>query len=200
MKVGNKRVWIAVSALLMPSVAHAHLINAGFGPFYNGALHLIMSPMDVVRLVALCLFAGAQSHASARMFIMVLPTSWFAGGLCALTIDGSVEFAIGNSVYLIVMGLLVAGDAKLPRVVVAILAAICGLYLGFQGGVELRGDNLNWVALCGSTTMVSAVCLGMTGLIASLTSFPFRIGFRVLGSWAAAVGLLSIGWVVAGVR
>ena len=31
---------------LWPQTAHAHLMNTGFGPFYDGVMHLALSPDD----------------------------------------------------------------------------------------------------------------------------------------------------------
>jgi hypothetical protein len=39
-----------VAAVLMagPGVAQAHLVTSGLGPFYDGALHVLLSPGDLL--------------------------------------------------------------------------------------------------------------------------------------------------------
>jgi urease accessory protein len=48
---------LAVTLTATPSV-HAHLINTGFGPFYDGLTHLFVTPQDLLRVFALALLAG----------------------------------------------------------------------------------------------------------------------------------------------
>jgi urease accessory protein len=38
--------------------AHAHLMNTGFGPFYDGLAHPLMSPEDLLPVAAMTLLAG----------------------------------------------------------------------------------------------------------------------------------------------
>jgi hypothetical protein len=44
--------------LCAPSVARAHLVNTGLGPFYDGAMHLALSPDDLLGLFAAAMLAG----------------------------------------------------------------------------------------------------------------------------------------------
>ena len=41
-------VWVALSLLGWLAPAHAHLMSTGFGPFYDGMTHLILSPDDLL--------------------------------------------------------------------------------------------------------------------------------------------------------
>jgi len=190
-------LFLTLAALSAPSMAQAHLVNSGVGPFYDGALHLILSPMDIVRLLALCLFAGAQGPASARSIVLSAPVAWFLAGLAALVFGATATFDIANAVTLLLIGAAIAADLKLPQKIATALAAAYAGFLGFQAGVALQPDNADWVALLGTTAVAGAIVLAATALIASATAFPLRVGCRVLGSWAAAVGLLSIGWIIA---
>ena len=58
MSVRTAKVGIGAALVTMPALGHAHLVNSGLGPFYDGALHLLLSPADVLGLVAATLLAA----------------------------------------------------------------------------------------------------------------------------------------------
>ena len=62
----------------LPAVAQAHLVNSGLGPFYDGVLHLLLSPNDLLGLVALGLLAGLRGPAASRLTVIALPITWSA--------------------------------------------------------------------------------------------------------------------------
>ena len=43
---------------LWPETAYAHLMSTGFGPFYDGVIHLTLSPDDLLGVLGLSLLAG----------------------------------------------------------------------------------------------------------------------------------------------
>ena len=186
--------------LFTPTAAHAHLVNSGLGPLYDGALHLILSPMDIVRLVALCLFAGAQGQGPARNLVTVAAIAWFVAGASAYAFGAASTFEITNAVSLFLLGGADAFDLKPQPLIAALVVAIFAALLGYQSGVGLRLDNADWVSLLGAAAVAVAVMLLATAFVVSATAFPMRIACRVLGSWASATGLLSIGWIVAAYR
>ena len=49
---------LAASLLVLPRLAQAHLVTSGLGPYYDGALHLLMSPADLL---------GCESKARIRI-------------------------------------------------------------------------------------------------------------------------------------
>jgi hypothetical protein len=199
-KQSATRIVVLLMALSTPGVAHAHLVNSGLGPFYDGALHLVLSPMDFVRLLTLSLFAGAQEPGAGRAVVVTAPVAWLLAGAAGLAFDAPGAFAVANGVSLFLLGAAVALNLRAPAVVAAVIAAGFGGLLGFQSSVELRADNADWVALVGASAVVLALLLLVTSFVASATAFALRVTCRVLGSWAAATGLLSIGWIIAANR
>lgn len=191
---------LLVLALFTPTAAHAHLVNSGLGPLYDGALHLILSPMDIVRLVALCLFAGAQGQGPARSLVTVAAIAWFVAGASAFAFSATATFDVVSAVSLFLLGGAVAFDLKPQPLVAALVVAIFAALLGYQSGVGLRSDNADWVSLLGALSVAVTVMLLATAFVVSATAFPMRIACRVLGSWASATGLLSIGWILAAYR
>ena len=49
------RAWLALGAVavLVPSPVEAHLVTTGLGPYYDGIGHLLITPQDLLPLLAL---------------------------------------------------------------------------------------------------------------------------------------------------
>ena len=58
----------------------AHLMETGFGGFYDGIAHLLITPADVLLVLGLALLAGQQGAAGGRLLLALLPVSWWLGG------------------------------------------------------------------------------------------------------------------------
>lgn len=186
-------------ALCTTTPAQAHLVNSGLGPFYDGALHLLLTPMDLIGLATLCLFVGSQGAEASRLLVAIAPLAWLLAGAAALLSGFDASFALVDAGMLVVLGGCVALDLRVSATLAAIAAAVCGGLLGLQSGLELRSAGADWVALIGSAAVALAVTILVSALVVSCTAFAFRVVFRILGSWAAATGLLSTGWIVASV-
>src|SRR6516164_5220057 len=80
--------WLAFAGTLAvaPS-AHAHLMNTGLGPFYDGLTHLFVTPEDLLPVIALALFAGLCGRHSGRAVLFVLPVAWLAGAFVGASSD-----------------------------------------------------------------------------------------------------------------
>ena len=80
MSVRVSRVALAtVVALLSPAVSHAHLVNTGLGPFYDGVSHFALTPEDLLPALALALLAGQRGSRAGRLTLFALPAAWLAG-------------------------------------------------------------------------------------------------------------------------
>jgi hydrogenase/urease accessory protein HupE len=181
--------------LSCPLPAEAHLNSTGMGPFYDGLLHFLLSPEDLVPALALALLAGLRGKEYGRAALFVLPGSWMLGGLIGMTVTTVVNPALTAMSFLIVGGL-VAGNARLSLRWLTILAALLGIFHGFLNGVGMGQPATVFVALLG---LISGVFI-LVALVAAFVSqlhWPWaRIAVRVTGSWIVASGLLMIGWAV----
>jgi hydrogenase/urease accessory protein HupE len=48
--------------LCSPSRAAAHLVTTGMGPVYDGIAHLLLTPEDLVPVLAIALYAGLRGR------------------------------------------------------------------------------------------------------------------------------------------
>ena len=71
----------AGSALLLwPWHAEAHLVTTGLGPVYDGIGHLLVTPEDLLPVLALALCAGLRGAGAGRRVLRVFPGAWIVGG------------------------------------------------------------------------------------------------------------------------
>ena len=187
-------IWL----FFFPSVAAAHLVTTGLGPFYDGAMHLFLSPGDLLGLVAALLLAGLHGDRAARNTVVVLPVAWFAAGLIGLNMATVVNLPWLNVLFLVILGVLVAVNPKLPTNVVTLLAGLYGGFHGVMNGSALAANGTGWTAVLGVAAAAFIITLLCSAWVVSLQAAWSRIVVRVAGSWVAAVGMLMLGWLARG--
>jgi hydrogenase/urease accessory protein HupE len=178
-----------------PSRAEAHLVTTGLGPLYDGLLHFALTPEDLVPVLALALLAGLRGVSHGRRALFVLPAAWLLGGVIGLTGHGGVS-PIWTALSFVLLGGLVASDARLPLGTTTLLAALLGLGHGYLNGAALAQPGPGAVGLLGVVAAVfTLVALGAS-FVVPLRAAWARVVVRVTGSWIAAIGLLLVGWAI----
>lgn len=185
---------LALAVLLIPARAEAHLVTTGLGPIYDGVSHLLLSPEDLVPVLALSLLAGLQGPTAGRWALFTLPTAWLLGGLAGFlaAVSGVPDVAAVAS--FLGLGLLLAADLRLSPPLMAGIAAAVGLLQGWLNGVGIAGSGreaLGLVGIVGATFVVAAL---VSAFAVTQRAGWVRVALRVAGSWVAAVGLLMLGW------
>jgi hydrogenase/urease accessory protein HupE len=184
--------------LLAPASAHAHLVNTGLGPVYDGISHLFLSFDDLLPVVAMALLGGLNGTAAARRALFALPAAWLAGGVAGLLAGAALLPAGTTAVSLLGLGILVAADRRLAPRVVAVLAMAVGLLHGWLNGAGISAAGREAIGLAGIVGSVFVLVALFAAPVASLRVPWARIGVRVAGSWIAAIGLLLLGWTLSG--
>jgi urease accessory protein len=178
---------------LCPGPAHAHLVQTGFGTFYDGVAHVFFTPADLLLVVGFGLLAGSSGAVAARSVLFALPGAWLIGCLMGFLFGnlGSLRSLTTFSFGLV--GLLVALNVRLRVPWLVSLAAVAGLLHGFSDG-----PTADWLTLAGATTAIFILVTLLAALVVSLRLYWAKITVRVAGSWIAAIGLLMLGWLVRG--
>lgn len=185
--------------LLSPAAAHAHLVNTGLGPFYDGVSHLGLTPEDLLPAVAMALLAGQRGAEAGRRTLFALPAAWLAGGLAGLALPaggGGTAMAAVTTLSFLALGGLVAAEARLRPGWVVALAAGFGLLHGYLNGAAMAQAGLGVLGLAGIVTALFAVTALAAAAVVAIRVPWGRIAVRVAGSWIAAVGLLLLGWTL----
>jgi len=183
---------------LWPKTAYAHLMSTGFGPFYDGVIHLIMSPDDLLGVFALSLLAGLAGALHGRSVLFSLTAAWLIGGLIGLQLYQEISLPLLNTLSFLMVGILVALDRKLPLWLVNCLSIIIGLFHGFFNGSAMSDAGGGILALLGIATGVFVIVTISAAFVISLRLTWMRAAVRVAGSWIAAIGLLLLGWTFRG--
>jgi hydrogenase/urease accessory protein HupE len=196
MKVQMNRIYAGLVAgfvlICRPSDATAHLVTTGMGPVYDGIGHLLLTPEDLVPVLALALYAGLRGAVIGRQTMFLLPCAWFVGGLAGSAVQNAISFPL-PALSFIILGGLVAADLYLPAAAVAGLAIVLGIVHGFMNGVALQ-EGVGTVGLIGIMGMLFVLITLASALVVRLGKTWGRIAVRVAGSWITATGLLMFGW------
>jgi urease accessory protein len=186
---------IVLAMALWPVRAEAHLNSTGLGPAYDGAVHLLFSPEDLVPAFALALLAGLRGATYGRLTLFALPTAWLTGGFAGIA-AGHGSGTAAAAVSFVLLGALVAMDARLSVRMLAALAVSVGLVHGFVNGADMRPFGVGVQALCGLASALFVLTTLVVAFVVQLRQPWSRIAVRVLGSWIAASGLLMLGWAM----
>lgn len=188
----------ALAAAAACGSAEAHLNATGMGPVYDGLMHFLTSPEDLVPAVALALLAGLRGAAHGRRAMFALPTAWLLGGLVGLASALSSAGTLTASLGFVLLGGLVVVDAKLSPPVVTALCALLGLLHGYINGTGMGVSVSAIAATLGLAAAVFVVVVLVSAFVVQLRAQWGRIAVRVGGSWIAATGLLMLGWFIRG--
>ena len=104
--------------------AEAHLNATGMGPIYDGVMHVLTSPEDLVPVIALALLAGLRGAAHGRRASFVLPVAWLLGSLAGMPASATTGHAILSSAWFLLLGGLVVADARLSVPALTVVAAL----------------------------------------------------------------------------
>ena len=182
------------AVLLVPATAHAHLVNTGLGPFYDGVSHFALTPEDVLPALALALLAGQRGSRAGRLALFALSLAWFLGSLGGLALPAMSDSPAVTAVSFLALGGLVATEARLRPEWVAGLAVVVGLLHGYLNGAAMAQAKLGALGVLGIVSTLFAVVALSAALVVSIRAPWGRIAVRVAGSWIAAIGLLLLGW------
>lgn len=186
--------FVAFTFLMWTVPAEAHLNTTGMGPFYDGLIHFLMSPEDVIPVFALALLAGLRGANHGRRALFVVPIAWLLGALGGLGASIAAPHPFIGAAWFLLLGGLVAADAKLSLRVTTALAALLGLYHGYLNGVGMGQSLSTVVVLLGLVFAIFVIVALVAAFVLRLRAAWTRIAVRVAGSWIAASGLLMLGW------
>jgi urease accessory protein len=197
--VRASRSVLAIAALLVqPATAHAHLVNTGLGPFYDGVSHFGLTPEDFLPALALAFLAGQRGSRAGRATLFALPGAWLLGGLAGLAFSTISTATALTTVSFVLLGGLVAAEAPLGPGWVAGLAVVLGLLHGTLNGAAMSEARLGALGLAGIVATLFVVTALAAAMVVAIRVPWGRIAVRVAGSWIAAVGLLLLGWSLRG--
>ena len=187
-----------IAAALWCGPAEAHLNATGMGPIYDGLMHFLTSPDDLVSALALALLAGLRGAPCGRRAMFTLPAAWLLGSLAGLSAALVNAGTLWASLWFMLLGGLVVADAKLSLRSMTALGALLGLVHGYLNGTGMGLSAQAIVSTLGLAAAVFVLVVLVAALVVRLRAHWARIAVRVGGSWIAASGLLMLGWSIRG--
>jgi len=194
----RSRAFAIIAVALACGSAEAHLNATGMGPIYDGLMHFLTSPEDLVPVLALALLAGLRGAPYGRLAMFALPTAWLLGCLFGFSAAAASAGMLGASFWFLALGGLVVFDARLSLRAMTALCALLGLVHGYLNGAGMGLSASAVVAAIGLASAVFVVVVLVAAFVARLQTHWARIAVRIGGSWIAASGLLMLGWSVRG--
>jgi len=187
-----------LACALLPSPAEAHLVTTGLGPIYDGISHVLMSPDDLVPILALALLAGLNGPAAGRRALFALTGAWLVGGMVGFLFGHPIVPGTVTTASFLVIGGLTAADRRLSPTVVTALAIMVGLLHGWLNGAGIAESQREVLGLAGIAGAIFVLVAIASAFVVSLRVDWMRVAVRVAGSWVAAIGLLMLGWSLRG--
>jgi urease accessory protein len=172
-------------AIVAPTIAHAHS-GAHMHGFGDGLAHPLTGLDHLLAMVAVGFWAASLGGAARWLvpaaFVSVMTLGAFVG-VSGLQLP-AVEYAIAASV--VVLGLLVAFEARIPTAAAAALVGVFALFHGFAHGVEAPlGQSF---LLFGAGFVLATAALHAVGLGLGALRFGGALT-RVAGFSVAAAGM-----------
>jgi urease accessory protein len=178
--------------------AQAHLNATGMGPIYDGLLHFLTSPEDLVPALALALLAGLRGASYGRRTMFILPAAWLLGSLLGSSAALVSVGPLWASLSFMLLGGLVVADARLSLRAMTALCALLGIVHGYLNGTGMGFSLPSIAAAFGLAAAVFALVVLVAALVVQVRAHWARIAVRVGGSWIAASGVLMLGWSIRG--
>ena len=190
----RRRLVAMLAFALICGPAHAHLDSSGMGPIYDGLMHFLTSPEDLVPALALALLAGLRGAAYGRRAMFTLPAAWLLGSLVGLSAAVAQRRRAGGCALVPAAGRTGRGRCE------ALAARDDGAQCTARSGPRIPQWNGNGpvasavVAVVGLAAAVFVLVILFAAASSRLRAHWARIAVRVGGSWIAASGLLMLGW------
>jgi len=189
----------AIIACAVPRAAEAHLVTSGAGPFYDGVAHFFVSPLDLLVVIALAMSGGLGGAAAARGVVLSLPFAWLMGAAGGMIFCSAGDVAWITALTILVAGLFVAVDPRLPRAAPSLLAGAFGAVHGFFNGCAMTLTETSFLAALGIAATLTVLALLIAASVTAARRATWqRIAVRTLGSWITAIGALFLAWRISG--
>lgn len=200
----GRRGWTAMATMAVmaspvavpPALGHA--LPAGLAGVLEGAAQLVFSPADLLLVCGLCALAVQNGAKPWPRLRLVLPAAWALGGALGLGRPAELAMPWSTTLAFTLVGLLVALALPLGQRPTIALAGVAGLVGGLAHGSALVFHRGAPLALAGDAAAVAVLTTVLTLALRPPHPGWMGVGLRVAGSWIAASGLLSLGWLLKG--
>ncbi len=183
---------------MIPPLTLAHGTIEGIGDLWNGVLHPLRSPVQLMELCALALVAGQRTKIAAPLIAFLLAS---VGGIGFSLLGPRLGLSEAPPLIPCVLagltGVMVAARIPLKRGALLSLFAASGFVLGWDSGQDPVAPWVMFKLLLGAWIGLAVALLNFANYAAICPKRPWiKIGFRVLGSWVVASSILFLAFTL----
>lgn len=186
----SRCVLVALLLAALPGIAFAHAANSlQFGSFMGGLTHPVLGPDHFLAMVSV----GILSAQIGGRAIWTVPATFVSvmalgGGLGVLGVGlSAIEAGIACSV--LVLGIAIAADRKLPVALAMIAVGVFAIFHGYAHGAEM--PSVAEPARYAAGFLTGTAALHVLGLVIGDISQHYargRVALRVAGGAIAGLG------------
>ena len=186
------RLLLFLFLLLIPEIVLAHSPIKGISDFFNGMLHPVLVPAQVLIILALGLWFGQNNPAKNKSTILLYLFAVIAGLIAtnfSLGVDVSIALLLGT----VAVGLLIISHIVLPKPAYMLIGILLGFIIGLDSAQDELSVRAKWVTLFGSGVGIYFLLLYAMALSESLSKKTWQnITVRVIASWISASALMVL--------
>ena len=193
------RLSLFVFLLIAPETVLAHSPIKGIGDFFNGILHPLLVPAQVLAIFSLGLWYGQNQPTENKMSVIFYLIALIFGLVATRFLSADNDVSIILLLGATIVGLLIISNYKLAKDAYRMVGLLFGFILGLdsaQNGLNLKATLLT---LFGSGVGIYFLLLYAMALSESFSKKTWQnIAVRVLSSWISASALMVLALNVAG--
>lgn len=190
---------MVLAATALAGDARAHLVSTELGPFYDGAVHALVSPEDLLTILGLAIVAAHAGREAARRLLVALTVAWGAGIVAGYSLlSGPWDVPAATAVTVMALGVVALLKVRVPARALAGVGAFVGFARGLVNGSAVHAADGRWLPVIGVMAGVLLLTVILIGGSTRIGRGRSAVVLRVAGSWVAAIGLLMIGWQLRG--
>lgn len=189
-----KAFLLALLFAVIPGVAYAHDgTNLGLGGFLSGMVHPVLGYDHLLAMLSV----GIISAQIGGRAIWTVPATFVSvmavGGVLGLINIGLNVTELGIAVSLVILGLVIAAERKIPTLIVMIGVGFFAIFHGYAHGAEMPDTAEPFLYALGF--LVGTALIHIAGVVIGDISRHYergKVALRVGGALIAIVGLLFI--------
>ena len=181
------KLYILLMLLIFPSIAQAHE-EAG-GGFISGLTHPVLGLDHLLAMISV----GILSAQMGGKAIWTVPSAFVGlmliGGIMGMNNIPFFPVELGIAVSVLVLGVAIAADKKLPTLVAMIAVGFFALFHGYAHGIEMPEVATPLLYAAGFT--IGTALIHIAGVIIGIASKSFSSGpqlLRYIGAGIAGIG------------
>ena len=193
----NKYLKSFLMALLfaaIPGVAYAHDgTNLGLGGFLSGIVHPVLGYDHLLAMLSVGIISAQIGGRAIWTVPSTFVTVMAIGGILGLMNIGLTVTELGIAVSLVILGLVIAAERRIPTLIVMIGVGFFAIFHGYAHGAEMPDTAEPFLYALGF--LVGTALIHISGVVIGDISRHYERGkviLRIGGGLISLVGLLFI--------